>query len=230
MKFTIPHYIALIVSLFKRVPKHLKFRAVTFSKDWSWSPVFKRHFKWFKLWSCWVRGAIAYSTRVNFLPSTTLLGAKLDVEILFWPDPCECGCCENSNADGNLTPWSVYRNFWMMRLWSCFLADEMFLVSHARGGHALCTAKHQHSPSYGRRNCRVDAEAKKMSTRGVPSALPIGGAIYSNGHRLQARREECSHACRLLTLHGGAVRFFLERYATWWVAVAAGTCQCYQWC
>ena len=144
MKFTIPHYIALIVSLFKRVPKHLKFRAVTFSKDWSWSPVFKRHFKWFKLWSCWVRGAIAYSTRVNFLPSTTLLRAKLDAEILFWPDPCECGCCENSNADGNLTPWSVYRNFWMMRLWSCFVADEVFLVSQARGGHALCTAKHQH--------------------------------------------------------------------------------------
>lgn len=185
-----------------------------------------------------MRGAIAYSTRVNFLPSTTLLGAKLDAEILFWPDPCECGCCENSNADGNLTPWSVYRNFWMMRLWSCFLADEVFLVSQARGGHAqlnintffVKTRENWFprlafeniwwaSPSYGQRNCRVDAEAKEMSTRGVPSALPIGGAIYSNGHRLQAdRREECSHACRLLTLHGGAVRFFLERYATWWVA------------
>lgn len=33
MKFTIPHYIALIVSLFKRAPK--KFRALTFSKDWN---------------------------------------------------------------------------------------------------------------------------------------------------------------------------------------------------
>ncbi len=101
-----------------------------------WSPVFKR-LQLIQIAILLSERSSCLSTRVHFLRSKTLLRAKLDAEILFWLDPCECGCCENSNADGNLTPWSVYRNFWMMRLWSCFLADEVFLVwSQARGDHA----------------------------------------------------------------------------------------------
>ena len=52
-----------------------------------------------------------------------------------------------------------------------------------------------------------------MSTRGVSSGLPIGGAIHSNGHRLQADRIGGSAVVPVGIL---VTSLCLAAHTTWW--------------
>ena len=110
--------------------------------------------------------------------------------------------------------------------------STFFLVKTREFGFLLWPSKELHQVMGS--HCRVDAEAKKMSTRGVSSGLPIGGAIYSNGHRLQADRIGGSAVMPV-----GNTSLCLAAHTTWWCLLhsssalglfggwVAGTCQCH---